>query len=97
MGHKDREELQRIISETENFVEVGGVYRHFKGSEYIIRDIIILESSDEPLVVYYNQDDNVAFGRPADEFLEVLTRDGATFNRFQYVRPLDGPPGPASA
>ena len=63
----------------ERQLRIGGKYRHFKGNSY---EVIALE----PLVVYralYGEGD--VWVRPLAEFLDTVTRDGVTRQRFEEI------------
>lgn len=63
-----------------------GKYRHFKGNEYEVVALATHSETMEEMVVY-----KALYGeggywvRPADMFLERVTREGKTFPRFTYI------------
>lgn len=63
-----------------------GKYRHFKGNEYEVIGVAKHSETLEDYVVYralYGE-----FGlwiRPMKMFEEIITRDGKTFKRFEYL------------
>lgn len=63
-----------------------GRYRHFKGKEY---DVIAIAKHTETLedyVIYRAlYGDYKIWVRPLSMFDEVITRDGKTFKRFEYI------------
>jgi hypothetical protein len=67
-----------------------GRYRHFKGMEYEVIDIARHSESLEWFVVYralYGE--GGLWVRPAEMFLELITRDGVTMPRFTRLPPAD--------
>lgn len=68
-----------------NEINIGDVFRHFKGNVY---KVIALARDCEDLsevVVYQNVDKLDTWVRPLDNFLETVTRDGKTFKRFEKI------------
>lgn len=63
-----------------------GRYRHFKGNEYEVLGVARHSEDETPMVVYralYGE--GGLWVRPADMWLETLTRDGKTFRRFEKL------------
>lgn len=68
-----------------NIVQVGGLYRHFKGNVY---EVIAIAKDCEDLkeiVVYRNVEKGDVWTRPLDNFCETLTRNGRVFKRFEKI------------
>ena len=68
-----------------NEINIGDVFRHFKGNVY---KVIALARDCEDLsevVVYQNVDKLDTWVRPLDNFLETVTRDGKNFKRFEKI------------
>lgn len=62
-----------------------GVYRHFKGNRYQVIDVARHSETLEEHVVYRAlYGDKGLWIRPLEMFMEILERDGKTFQRFQY-------------
>ena len=64
-----------------------GVYRHFKGNEYLLLYVARHSETEEAMVVYrplYGE--GGVWVRPAEMWSETVTRDGYTGPRFTYVR-----------
>ena len=63
-----------------------GKYRHFKGNEYEVVAVGKHSETLEDYVIY-----RALYGeggywvRPLSMFLEVITRDGKSFSRFEYI------------
>jgi len=69
-----------------------GIYKHFKGKIVQVIGIARHSETEEEFVVYKDLYENEKYGkgalwlRPKSMFLEIITRDGKTFSRFEYVR-----------
>lgn len=71
---------------------MGDVYRHFKGSEYLVLVSGKHTTCQTPLVVYFNRKDKgkplpevTIWIRPLSEWHEAVDRDGYQGPRFTYV------------
>ena len=70
----------------ERQLRIGGKYRHFKGNSYEVVALAKHCETLEPLVVYrafYGEGD--VWVRPLAEFLDTVTRDGVTRQRFEEI------------
>lgn len=84
---KDANYLKKILQAAKTEITIGGRYRHYKGGEYIVGDIILDEATLEPLVVYQAQyDDRLTFARPISSWLETVEHSGNTVPRFTRVK-----------
>lgn len=66
-------------------VKAGDTFRHFKGNIY--RVIAIARDCEDlkEIVVYQNVDKGDIWTRPLDNFNEIVTRDGKSFDRFKKL------------
>lgn len=63
-----------------------GVYKHFKGNLYEVIDIARDSETEEEHVVYRTlYGDHSLWVRSLSMFDEVITRDGKTIKRFEFV------------
>ncbi len=66
-----------------------GVYRHYKGNEYLVLGVARHSETDEPFVVYarlYSRDGFPLTVRPLRDFTASVTLDdGQTMPRFCYL------------
>ncbi len=63
-----------------------GKYRHFKGGEYELIGIAKHSETLEPMVVYRAlYGDGELWVRPASMWTEIVSKDGYTGPRFQYM------------
>ena len=68
-----------------------GIYKHFKGNLYEVFAIAKHSESLEEHVVYKAlYDDQGIWVRPLSMFKESISRDGKTFQRFEYVEEAKG-------
>lgn len=68
-------------------VNVGGIYRHFKGNMYQVIAVARHSETLELLVVYralYGDGD--VWARPLSEFTDTVTRDGKAQYRFEEIQ-----------
>lgn len=71
-----------------NFMQVKkGIYRHFKGHTYRVIGMGKHSETLEDYVVYENvtKPDDIWI-RPVAMFLETISRDGKTFQRFELIK-----------
>ncbi len=62
-----------------------GLYRHFKGGLYEVRDTVIDSESLGTMVLYRPQGSEDWWVRPYDMFVGTVERDGAFLKRFTLV------------
>lgn len=67
---------------------IGGVYQHYKGKNYIIRDLARHSETLEWMVVYeclYENPAGKIWVRPMGMFSESVNVDGKDIPRFSYI------------
>ena len=65
---------------------IGGIYRHFKGNEYLVVGVAKHSETLEEMVVYralYGE--GGLWVRPLLMFTETVERDGKAFPRFEFT------------
>jgi hypothetical protein len=68
-------------------VDVGGVYRHFKGNEYIVKCFANHTETGECLVVYKKLGiDDTLWARPLSMFVDNVEREDYKGPRFTFLR-----------
>lgn len=66
-----------------------GVYRHFKGNRYRVLGVAKHSENLEEMVVYQAlYGEGGLWVRPVSMWLEKITREGRTFQRFTYEGPF---------
>ena len=64
-----------------------GIYRHFKGNEYLLIDVAKHSETEEPMVVYRAlYGDCGLWVRPMSMWTEEVERNGYTGPRFKFVK-----------
>lgn len=67
---------------------IGGLYQHYKGKNYIVKDLARHSETLEWLVLYeclYENPEGKLWVRPMGMFMENVTVDGKTVPRFKYI------------
>lgn len=78
-------------------VEIGKVYRHFKGNYYFVENIALDSETQERVVIYkaiYNREDSQIWVRREEMFLEEIDstrKDNITgqTHRFEIVEDIE--------
>ena len=66
-----------------------GTYRHFKGNKYEVVGTALHSETLEEMVVYKAlYGDGQFWVRPVNMFNEMVTRDGKTVKRFEFIEEL---------
>jgi hypothetical protein len=77
------DELKRRLAEAGKVAKVGGRYRHYKGQEYTVLDLVIIEATNEVGVVYRPEyGAKLHFLRPMSNWAETVPVDGREVPRF---------------
>ena len=67
-----------------------GIYRHFKGREYLLIETVTHSETLEKMVVYQALYGDFSFWvRPYDLFFEKVLLDGQYVPRFEFVKKSD--------
>lgn len=70
----------------ERQIEIGARYKHFKGNTYRVMMLAKDSETKEDIVIYKAiYGDCKIWVRPLNMFMEQITRDGNTFNRFEEI------------
>ncbi len=67
---------------------LGGVYQHYKGKNYIVKDLARYSENLEWMVIYeclYDNPEGKLWVRPLKMFLENVVVDGKEVSRFKYI------------
>lgn len=82
------QDLKNKVEKAKQQIKVGGRYVHFKDPKkiYVVRDLAILESTEEVVVTYQAEyGDRLTFVRTASSWLEKINKDGKQVPRFTLV------------
>jgi len=67
-------------------VQIGGLYRHFKGNEYKVIGVAKHSETLEEFVVYQAlYGEHGIWIRPKEMFFQKIERDGKMIPRFEYI------------
>ena len=67
-------------------LEIGGVYKHYKGTKVKILGEGFHSETLEPLVIYLHLEDGVIWVRPKKMFSEKIIFNGKKVERFKKVK-----------
>ncbi|MFA5095085.1 MAG: DUF1653 domain-containing protein [Candidatus Paceibacterota bacterium] len=66
-------------------LEVGAVYKHYKGTKAKVIGEAFNSETREPMVIYIHLEDGVIWTRPKRMFLENVTVNGKKVERFKKL------------
>lgn len=66
-------------------LEIGGIYRHYKGTKVKVLWEGFHSETLEPLVFYLHLEDGVVWARPKKMFLEKVKVGGKLLPRFKKI------------
>lgn len=87
MDHLNSDELKLKVEKARKLVKVGGKYRHYKGSEYEVVDVVLHSETFEEMVLYrplYETGANL-WVRPLKLFLSEVEVNGKKVKRFELM------------
>lgn len=80
------DELEQLLAAATEKVEVGALYKHYKGNLYEVVDVAILTEEIGVGVIYRAQyGKNILFVRPLDVWLGETEYEGKIIKRFVKV------------
>lgn len=80
------EELIKRLDAAQAEAEVGALYRHYKGNDYKVIDLAILESDNSVCVIYQAQyGKRLTFIRPVSVWCETVDFEGKSLKRFSRI------------
>ena len=71
-----------------NGIYRGKIYRHYKGNNYKVIDLVCHSDDAQELVLYeclYDNDISRLWVRPLKEFLEIIDTPHGPVKRFEYI------------
>jgi len=66
-------------------LEVGAVYKHYKGTKAKVIGEAFNSETREPMVIYVHLEDGVVWVRPKKMFLETINVKGKKVERFKKI------------
>ena len=91
MSHTPQSELAPKIEVAKKFVEINGIYYHYKlGKEFPYKVLVLalLEANEEIAVVYAAQyGDHLVWVRPLSSWLSEVETEAGKVKRFIKVKP----------
>ena len=87
MSHLSPDELKVKVEKAKELVKVGGKYRHYKGGEYEVVDIVLHSETLEEMVLcrpLYETGANL-WVRPLNLFISEVEVEGKMVKRFELV------------
>jgi len=66
-------------------LEIGAIYKHYKGTKVKVLSEGLHSETMESMIVYIHLEDGVVWVRPKEMFLENVVIDGKEVERFQKV------------
>lgn len=66
-------------------VEIGAIYKHYKGTKIKVLGECFHSETQEPMVIYIHLEDGIMWVRPKEMFLKNVTINGKEVERFQKI------------
>ena len=66
-------------------VEIGSIYKHYKGTKIKVIGEAIHSETMEPLVIYIHLEDGATWARPKEMFLGNVIVNGVEMERFEKI------------
>lgn len=83
---QSEQELEQMLITAREQVEIGGIYKHYKGNDYQVVDVAILTEEVGVGIIYRAQyGRGILFVRPLDVWLEEIEFEGGHVKRFAKV------------
>jgi hypothetical protein len=87
MPKTSKDILNKKYEEALSKVKVGAKYKHFRDpvTEYTLKEVVMLEETEEAAVIYQPPNWKIAWVRTVDNFLEEVEHEGEKKSRFTLV------------
>ena len=66
-------------------LEIGTIYRHYKGTKVKVLGECFHSETEEPMVIYIHLEDGSNWVRPKEMFLENVIVNGVEMERFEKI------------
>ncbi len=70
-------------------LEIGAVYKHYKGTKVKVLGECFHSETEEPMVIYIHLEDGSTWVRPREMFLENVIINGVEMERFEKIEQTD--------
>lgn len=67
-------------------LEIGAIYKHYKGTKVKVLGECFHSETMEPLVIYMHLEDGTTWARPKKMFTESITVKGKKMERFKKFK-----------
>lgn len=67
-------------------LEIGGIYKHYKGTKAKVISEALNSETLEPMVIYIHLEDGVVWARSKKMFLETIKINNKKIERFQKIK-----------
>ena len=67
-------------------LEIGGIYKHYKGTKVKVLGEGFHSETEEPMVIYMHLEDGITWIWPKKMFLENIVKDGKKVERFKKIK-----------
>lgn len=86
MPKLSEQELTDRLAHAAVLAEPGSVYRHYKGGEYSVVSVAIIEENNQPGVIYRaNYGQRLSFIRPLSSWSSLVDVEGKMVPRFEKI------------
>lgn len=66
-------------------LEIGGIYKHYKGTKVKVLGECLHSETQEPMIIYIHLEDGSTWVRPREMFMENVIVNGAEMERFEKI------------
>lgn len=82
----NQDQLAARLADAKTKVTVDGRYEHYKKMTYIVKDVALLEATNEPCVIYQAEyGEHITFIRPLSVWNETVDNNGRHVRRFREI------------
>jgi hypothetical protein len=79
-------EIEKRVQDAKDFIRPGSRWKHYKGGEYVVTDVIVIEATLEIGVLYRPLErPTVTYMRPLITWQDVVNYEGNMAYRFRQI------------